>query len=124
MPPVDTLKQIALVLIVDDDHAARERLCAIFEKAGYRPLVASDLTSTLRIMQTEECDLVVVNLDKLGADGLSVCKVLRARPATNRIPIIAISNVGDETVKSSAFAAGADDYISHPSSPAEIVSRS
>ena len=124
MPPVNTPKQTATVLVVDDDSSKRERLCAIFEKAGYRALIAQDAASTLRLVQTESCDMVVINLEMSGVDGLGVCKLLRARQSTSRLPVIAVSNRDDENEKNEAFAAGADDYIVKPSSPAEIVSRS
>ncbi len=122
MPPVSTSKQTATVLVVDGANNARERLCAIFEKAGYRALVAQDVASTLRTVQTETCDLLVVNLDNI-EDGFAVCQLVRARPSTSRIPVIAVSNSADDTEKNKAFGAGVDDYISQPSSPAEIVSR-
>ena len=96
MPPVNTPNQAATVLVVDDGTSARERLCAIFEKAGYRALIAHDAASTLRIVQTEPCDLVVVNFEMSGADGLGVCRLLRARPSTSRLPVIAISNSVEE----------------------------
>ncbi len=124
MPPVNTPRQNATVLVVDDNNVARERLCAIFEKAGYRALVAQDAASTLRHVQTEACDLIVLNLDLALADGLAIVRLLRARPSTVRLPIIAFSNSSDEARKNDAFAAGADDCIVKPSSPAEIVSRS
>ncbi|HKO60996.1 MAG TPA: ATP-binding protein [Pyrinomonadaceae bacterium] len=122
MPPVSTSKQTGTVLVVDGVNSARERLCAIFEKAGYRALVAQDVASTLRTVQTETCDLLVINLDNI-EDGLAVCRLIRARPSTSRIPIIAVSNSSDDTEKNKSFGAGVDDYISRPSSPAEIVSR-
>ena len=122
MPPVSTPKQTATVLVVDDANDARERLCAIFEKAGYRALVAQDAASTLRTVQTETCDLLVVNLDNI-QDAFAVCRLVRARPSTSRIPVIAVSNSSDDTEKNMAFGVGVDDYISQPSSPAEIVSR-
>ena len=122
MPPVSTPKQTATVLVVDEANHARERLCAIFEKAGYRALVAQDAASTLRTVQTETCDLLVVNLDNI-EDAFAVCRLVRARPSTSRIPVIAVSNSSDHTEKNKAFGVGVDDYISQPSSPAEVVSR-
>ncbi len=124
MPPATNPDTTATVLVVDDDSRARERLCAIFEKAGYRALVAQDAASTLRRVQTENCDLVVLNLAIGGVDGLGVCKLLRARPGTSRLPVITFSKNDTESERAAAFAAGADDYIAKPSSPAEIVSRS
>ena len=122
MPPVSTPKQTATVLVVDGANHARERLCAIFEKAGYRALVAEDAASTLRMVQTETCDLLVLNLDNL-EDAYGVCRLVRARPSTSRIPIIAVSSSSDDTEKTRAFGVGVDDYISQPSSPADVVSR-
>lgn len=124
MPPVNTPKQTATVLVVDDDNTARERLCAILEKAGYRALVAHDAASTLRLVQVEACDVIVLNLDVTAAEGVGVIQLLRARPSTIRLPIIAFSHKLGEKGKNDAFAAGADDCIINPSSPAEIVSRS
>jgi two-component system, NtrC family, sensor kinase len=124
MPSVTNPRQTSTVLVVDDDNSARERLCAIFEKAGYRALVSQDASSTLRLIQTESCDLVVLNLQMSGVDGLALCKLLRARPASSRLPIITFSQNVEEGQKNQAFSAGADDYIVAPSSPAEIVSRS
>src|SRR5687768_6424467 len=122
MPPVSTPKQTATVLVVDDANHARERLCAIFERAGYRALVAQDAASTLRTIQTESCDLLVINFDNI-EDAFAVCRLVRARPSTSRMPVIAVSNSSDDGEKSKAFSVGVDDYISQPSSPAEVVSR-
>ena len=122
MLPVSTPKPAATVLVVDEDNHARARLCAIFEKAGYRALVSQDAASTLRTIQTETCDLLVINLDNV-EDGFSLCRLVRARPSTSRLPIIAVSSSLDDSVKNKAFAVGVDDYISQPSSPAEVVSR-
>ena len=122
MPPASTPNRSATVLVVDDANHARERLCAIFEKAGYRALVAQDAASTLRTVQTESCDLLVLNLDHI-EDALAVCRLVRARPSTSRIPVIAVSSSSDDSEKNKAFGVGVDDYISQPSSPAEVVSR-
>jgi CheY-like chemotaxis protein len=56
-------------------------------------------------------------------DGLALCKLLRAQPLTGKLPIIALSESDDETRKVQAFSAGADDYITKPSTPGELLSR-
>ncbi len=124
MPSVTTPKQIANVLIVDDETNARERLRSSFEKAGFRALSAEDAPSALRLLQKEPCDLVVLDLEMPRVDGLTLCRLLRAQPATSNLPIIALSNNEVESQKIEAFAAGADDYISKLSSSGEIISRS
>ena len=113
----------ATLLIVDDDSAARERLRSIFETAQYRVVTASEAASALRVLKGVRCDLVALDLEMPGVDGLALCKLLRAQPATSKLPIIALSESDDESRKVQAFTAGADDYITKPSTPGELLSR-
>src|SRR5919106_432161 len=113
----------ATLLIVDDDPAARERLRSIFETAQYRVVTASEAASALRVLKGVRCDLVALDLEMPGVDGLALCKLLRAQPATSKLPIIALSESDDEARKVQAFTAGADDYITKPSTPGELLSR-
>jgi DNA-binding response OmpR family regulator len=115
--------QSATLLIVDDDSAARERLREIFETAQYRVVTATEASSALRVLKGVRCDLVALDLEMPGVDGLALCKLLRAQPATSKLPIIALSESDDETRKVQAFTAGADDYITKPSTPGELLSR-
>ena len=115
--------QNATLLIVDDDHAARERLREIFETAQYRVVTASEAASALRVLRGVRCDLVALDLEMPGVDGLALCKLLRAQPTTSKLPIIALSESDDEARKVQAFTAGADDYITKPSTPGELLSR-
>jgi two-component system NtrC family sensor kinase len=115
--------QNATLLIVDDDHAARERLREIFETAKYRVVTASEAASALRVLKGVRCDLVALDLEMPGVDGLALCKLLRAQPTTSKLPIIALSESDDEARKVQAFTAGADDYITKPSTPGELLSR-
>src|SRR5256714_2858026 len=115
--------QSATLLIVDDDAAARERLREIFESAQYRVVTATEASSALRVLKGVRCDLVALDLEMPGVDGLALCKLLRAQPTTSKLPIIALSESDDETRKVQAFSAGADDYITKPSTPGELLSR-
>ena len=115
--------QNATLLIVDDDAAARDRLREIFETAQYRVVTATEAGSALRVLRGVRCDLVALDLEMPGVDGLALCKLLRAQPATSKLPIIALSESDDETRKVQAFTAGADDYITKPSTPGELLSR-
>lgn len=124
MPPANTPESTATVLVVDHDLDARTKLCAAFERAGYRALSAGDATAALRLLQKESCDLVALDLELPGVSGLALCKLLRAQAATSKLPVIALAASDAESQKTEAFAAGADDYIAGPSSSAEIVSRS
>src|SRR6267142_1890457 len=124
MPSATTPKPIATILIVDHDSSARERLRSSFEKAGYRALGATDAPSALRLLHQDPSDLIVLDLEMPGVDGLALCRLLRAQPATSQLPVIALSAHDEDRQKLEAFAAGADDYIPKTSSSAEIVSRS
>jgi len=115
--------QSATLLIVDDDAAARDRLREIFETAQYRVVTATEAASALRVLKGVRCDLVALDLEMPGVDGLALCKLLRAQPTTSKLPIIALSESDDETRKVQAFTAGADDYITKPSTPGELLSR-
>lgn len=124
MPAATTPKQNANVLIVDDDSNTRERLRSSFENAGYCALSAQDAPSALRLLHKEPCDLVIIDLEMPKVDGLTLCRILRAQPATSKLPIIALSDDDVESRKIDAFGAGADDYISKLSPSSEIISRS
>ena len=115
--------QGATLLIVDDDPHSRDRLREIFENADYRVVTATEAASALRVLKGVRCDLVALDLEMPGVDGLALCKLLRAQPLTGKLPIIALSESDDETRKVQAFTAGADDYITKPSTPGELLSR-
>jgi len=115
--------QGATLLIVDDDPHTRDRLREIFENADYRVVTATEAASALRVLKGVRCDLVALDLEMPGVDSLALCKLLRAQPLTGKLPIIALSESDDETRKVQAFTAGADDYITKPSTPGELLSR-
>ena len=111
------------LLIVDGDALTRTSLRRVFEDAGYRALTVADAPSALRLLHKERCDLVVLDLEMPGVDGFALCRLLRAQSATSKLPLIAFSASNDENRKVEAFAAGADDYITKPSSSGELLSR-
>ncbi|MDT5120629.1 MAG: hypothetical protein QOC96_111 [Acidobacteriota bacterium] len=113
----------ATLLIVDDEASARRRLRQIFEGAGHRVLVAPDAPKALSLLHKEHCDLVMLDIEMPGVDGLALCRLLRAQAATKQLPIVIFSTSDDENRKVEAFAAGADDYIVKPSTPREILTR-
>src|SRR5712691_8782608 len=121
--PASIPEQHATVLIVDDDNHALQRLRGIFEAAGLDVFTVADAPSALRLLYKEHCDLVVLDLEMPGVDGLALCRLLRANAGTSKLPVVALSDSDLESRKVEAFAAGADDYITKPSTPGEIVSR-
>ncbi|HXM34970.1 MAG TPA: response regulator transcription factor, partial [Pyrinomonadaceae bacterium] len=113
----------ANILVVDDDALIRDNLREIFEEAGYRTVTAPDGPTALRVLHKQQCDLIVLDLEMPGVDGVALCRLLRAQVATSKIPVIAFSGSDDENRQVEAFAAGVDDYIIKPSTPGELLSR-
>ena len=113
----------ARLLIVDDDLSARHELRRVFEGAGHRTITAGDAPSALRLLHREACDLVMLDVTLPEVDGLALCRLLRAQPAMQQLPVIVFSADDSENRKVEAFAAGADDYIVKPSTPGELLSR-
>ena len=118
-----TIKQNPTLLIVHNEIAARAKLRDVFEDSGYRALMVSDAPSAWRTLHREQCDLILVDLEIPGVDGLALCRLLRAQQATRKLPVIALSDSGVETRKEEAFAAGVNDFITKTSSAGELVSR-
>jgi two-component system, NtrC family, sensor kinase len=124
MPSVTNPQTSPAVLVIEDDINEREELLKGFENAGFRAFSAADSTAALRLLQKEPCDLVVIDLALPEVDGLALCKLLRAQPATNKLPVIVLSEKDDAEQRQAAFEAGADDCIPRTSSVAEVLSRS
>jgi len=113
----------ATLLIVDSDAGSRLELFRLFEEAGHRAFTASDAPAALRLLHRETCDLVILDIDIPGVNGLALCRLLRAQASTKQLPLVVFTNSDDENRKVEAFAAGADDYIVKPSSPRELLTR-
>ncbi len=113
----------ATLLIVDDDASAREGLRRVLENAGHRTIAVSDAPSALRLLHKQPCDLVMLDVELPEIDGLTFCRLLRAQPAMQKLPVVVFSASDSEVRKVEAFNAGVDDYIVKPSTPGELLSR-
>jgi two-component system NtrC family sensor kinase len=111
------------LLIVDDDRSAREGLRSIFETAGHRTIAVADAPAALSLLRKRPCDLVLLDVELPDVDGLALCRLLRAQPSLNQLPLVVFSANDSEGRKVEAFTAGADDYIVKPSTPGELLSR-
>lgn len=120
---LDQQQNGATLLIVDDDASAREGLRIVFESAGHRTIVAGDAPSALRLLRKQPCDLVMLDVELPEVDGVAFCRLLRAQPAMQQLPVVVFSATDSETRKVEAFNAGVDDYIVKPSTPGELLSR-
>jgi len=108
------------VLVVDDDVTVREVVVSYLRAAGHTVVEAADGADALRAMRSEPADLVVLDLMMPGIDGLEVCRRLRA---TTDVPIIMLTALGAEVDRVVGLESGADDYVTKPFSPRELVLR-
>ena len=108
------------VLIVDDDPKVCETLDRYLAHAGYVTASAQDGAKALEMVQTFVPDLVVLDLMLPRVDGLEICRMLRE---TSAIPIIMLTARTTERDKLTGLSLGADDYLTKPFSPRELVAR-
>jgi DNA-binding response OmpR family regulator len=112
---------MARVLVVDDDVTVREVVVTYLRAAGYDIGEAADGESALNALRDERADLVVLDLMLPGIDGLEVCQRIRAKG--DDVPVIMLTALGSETDRVVGLEHGADDYVTKPFSPRELVLR-
>jgi two-component system alkaline phosphatase synthesis response regulator PhoP len=108
------------ILVVDDEPQIVQLVRDYLEHGGFKVLVAADGSSALRLVATLHPDLVVLDLGLPGMDGLDVTRSLRRNGA---LPIIMLTARADESDKLVGLELGADDYLTKPFSPKELVAR-
>ena len=111
------------VLIIDDEKDLLELVRYNLEKEGFDVILASDGQSGLDIATEHRPDVVVLDLMMPGKSGLEVCQQLRADPRTSRMPVIMLTAKVSEADRVVGLELGADDYVSKPFSPRELVAR-
>ncbi|HEX9374113.1 MAG TPA: response regulator transcription factor [Roseiflexaceae bacterium] len=111
------------ILVVDDEPGIVTIARDYLDRAGYHVLTAGDGTTALRLARTERPSLLVLDLMLPGMDGLDVARALRQDPATRTLPIIMLTARVEEADRLIGLELGADDYITKPFSPRELVAR-
>ena len=111
------------ILVVDDEPDALEVLGFKLKEAGYTPIFATDGERALTATREEQPALIVLDLMLPEINGLEVCKILRRDPATAMIPIIMLTARAAEMDRVVGLELGADDYVTKPFSPRELVLR-
>ncbi|MBD8004600.1 response regulator transcription factor [Bacillus norwichensis] len=109
------------ILVVEDEPSIATLLQYNLEKAGFSVLTASDGTEGLKKAMEERPDLMILDLMLPGMDGMDVCKTLRQEKVNT--PILMLTARGDEFDKVLGLELGADDYLTKPFSPREVVAR-
>lgn len=108
------------ILVVDDDRKTVDLIRLYLEKDGYRVLVAYDGRRAIEIARNRRPGLIILDLMLPKVDGLDVCRLLRAE---SNVPIIMLTAKTTEDDKLEGLDIGADDYVTKPFSPRELVAR-
>ncbi len=114
---------VAKILLVDDEPAQLELLRYNLEKAGFETILANNGRDAILMSEEHEPDLVVLDWMMPETSGIDVCRELRARADMRFLPIIMVSARGEEGDRALGLDSGADDYVSKPFSPRELVAR-
>ncbi|MBM3244759.1 MAG: response regulator transcription factor [Candidatus Omnitrophica bacterium] len=111
------------ILIVDDEKDIVKMLDYNLKKEGFRAVSCHDGEDALDLAAREHPDLIILDLMLPGIDGLEVCKTLKKETKTSKIPIIMLTAKTQEADKIVGLELGADDYITKPFSPRELIAR-
>ena len=111
------------ILVIDDEPGVLELVKYNLEEAGFGVDTASDGVEGLKKAQDNLPDLILLDLMLPGIDGLDICRILRANPKTAGIPIIMLTAKASEIDRVVGLELGADDYVTKPFSPRELLLR-
>jgi two-component system alkaline phosphatase synthesis response regulator PhoP len=111
------------ILIVEDEKDIQDLLQHYLKREGYEVQAAGDGDLGLRKIAKEGFDLIILDLMLPQVDGMEICRVLRSQPRTANLPIIMLTAKAEETDRIIGLEMGADDYITKPFSPREVVAR-
>lgn len=110
----------AKILIVEDDPEIGKLLALTVQENGMTPTVAEDGHVMNALLRSNEFDLIILDVMLPGEDGLSICRRIRSEKTT---PIILLTALGEEVDRIVGLEVGADDYVTKPFSPREVVAR-
>jgi DNA-binding response OmpR family regulator len=111
------------VLVIDDDPVILELLRVNFEIEGFDVVCASDGEEGLRLAQSEQPDIVISDIMMPRRDGLQLLNDLKAGPTTADLPVILLSAKAQKSEVQQGLDMGADDYITKPFDPLELIDR-
>ena len=111
------------VLVVDDDTALAEMIGIVLRGEGFEPSFCADGDSALAAFRSAKPDVVLLDLMLPGKDGWAITRLVRADPALAHTPIIMLTARVDDTDKIVGLELGADDYVTKPYNPREVVAR-
>src|SRR3954452_3200280 len=120
---IDRGVAVTVVLVADDDADIRDLVAFKLEQAGFEVIAVEDGQTALDQAHSRQPTLAVLDVSMPGLSGIDVCRMLRSDPATAGMLIIMLTARVQEQDVEGGFSAGADDYVTKPFSPRELVSR-
>lgn len=120
---MNSTHHVARLLVVDDDKEIVRLIRTYLEQSGFYVLTAYDGEDALHMIRSERPDLVVLDLMLPGQDGYLITKTVRSDPKLASLPIIMLTARVEDTDKIVGLELGADDYITKPFNPREVVAR-
>jgi len=111
------------ILVVDDEKDIVTLLEYNLQRAGFNTISALDGPDAIDLARSRKPDLIILDIMLPSMDGMEICKILKGDPNTSHIPIIMLTARGEEVDRILGFELGADDYITKPFSPRELVLR-
>jgi DNA-binding response OmpR family regulator len=111
------------ILVAEDDRDIANLMAHYIQKSGWQPHIAGSGDEALAHARKQPVDVAILDVMLPGMSGLEVCRLLRADRTTAKLPIIMVTARAEETDRIMGLEIGADDYISKPFSPNELVAR-
>jgi two-component system alkaline phosphatase synthesis response regulator PhoP len=111
------------ILVVEDEPDICELVRYNLERSGFKVVEAHDGEAALSLARSEQPALVILDLMLPEADGMEICRILRGRPETAALPIVMLTAKAAEVDRVLGLELGADDYVTKPFSPRELVAR-
>ena len=111
------------ILVAEDDRDIQELIVYNFEQEGFKVKAVSRGDEVLDIIKKEKPSLLLLDVMMPGMNGVDVCKLIRSTEETRNFPIIMVTAKGSETDKVIGLELGADDYVTKPFSPKELIAR-
>ena len=123
VPEQESLASPGRILVADDNPANVKLLEDLLRYHGYEVEAAFDGESALAALQVRPADLLLLDVLMPGLDGYEVCRAVRADPALAMLPVVMVTALGDREERVRGLDAGADDFLSKPLNPPELVAR-
>jgi len=114
---------VARILVVEDHADIAELITHYLQKAGHAPEVVTSGSAVVPRLLEAPADLVLLDVMLPGMDGMLVCQAIRREPKTAGTPVVMLTARGEETDRVRGLELGADDYVTKPFSPKELVAR-